>query len=41
MSRGASADSDGGTVLGVRLEGGVSGGFGCVSVKGNSTERSL
>ena len=41
MSRGTSGDSEGGTALGVRLEGGVSGGFGCVSVKGNSTDRSL
>ena len=41
VSNGASAESEGGTVLGVRLGGGDSGGFGCVSVNGSSTDRSL
>ena len=41
VSSGASAESEGGTVLGVRLGGGDSGGFGCVSVNGSSTDKSL
>jgi len=36
-----SAVSDGGTVLDGRLDWGLSGGLGCVSVNGNSTLRSL